>query len=409
MTDNQSGCNGCSARSEGCASACGGTNNSNRQPDNQIKQTILVMSGKGGVGKSSMAVNLAAWLSRQGQQVGLMDIDLHGPSVPKLLGLEGQTLLQTEGIALPCPYSSNLGVVSIGFLLEDRNTPVIWRGPVKHGMLDQFVNKVQWGHLDTLVVDCPPGTGDEVLSIAQLFGSVDGALIVTTPQEVAMLDVRKCISFCRQLKTPILGLIENMSGLVCPNCSHQINVFSQGAVEEAAAELDVRLLGAVPMTPDLAGAGDSGQPLILSQPTHPAAQAMAHCFAAALEKTNEQPSIQIGSEPMKLALPVNDRKLSAHFGHCQQFAIVSVDAEKKVILDTELLTPPAHEPGVLPRWLGEMGVSRVIAGGMGQRAQELLAEKNIEVIIGAPVDEPQQLIRMYLDGRLVCGENVCDH
>lgn len=399
MTQEHSGCTG---------GQCGGGDPVQRT-QNDIKRTILVMSGKGGVGKSSMAVNLAVWLSGQGQQVGLMDIDLHGPSVPKLLDLEGKQLFQMEGAVMPCPYSETLKVVSIGFLLQDRNTPVIWRGPAKHGFLDQFVNKVQWGELDTLVVDCPPGTGDEVLSIVQLFGKVGGAVIVTTPQEVAMLDVRKCITFCRQLEVPILGLVENMSGLVCPHCDKRIDVFSHGAVQEAAEELSVPLLGAVPMTPDLAGAGDRGRPLIAAMPTHPASQAMAHCFRAAMEKPAEELKVSIGSDVMKFAVPVNEGKLSAHFGHCQQFAVLDVDPEKKAVLKIELLTPPAHEPGVLPRWLSEMGVCRVIAGGMGQRAQSLFAEKNIEVTVGAPVETPQELVRMFLEDGLVCGENVCDH
>lgn len=394
----------------GCTGGgCGGTKDAVKRTRNRIGQTILVMSGKGGVGKSSMAVNLAAWLSGRGRRTGLMDIDLHGPSVPKLLGLEGQTLFQMEGAVMPCAYGEHLKVVSIGFLLPDRNTPVIWRGPAKHGFLDQFVNNVQWGELDTLVVDCPPGTGDEVLSIVQLFGKVDGAVIVTTPQEVAMLDVRKCITFCRQLKVPILGLIENMSGLVCPHCSKRVDVFPRGAVEAAAEELEVVLLGGVPMTPDLAGAGDAGKPLLVSQPSHPAVQAMARCFEAAMKDKNEPVQVTIGSDVMKFAVPVNDGKLSAHFGHCQQFAILEADPEKKTVLKAELLTPPAHEPGVLPRWLSEMGVGRVIAGGMGQRAQMLFAEKNIEVVVGAPAATPEELVRMFLDNRLVCGENVCDH
>ena len=401
----------CGSNSECGSSGCEKKNDAVKRTQNNIKQTILVMSGKGGVGKSSIAVNLAVWLSMQGQQTGLMDIDLHGPSVPRLLDLEGSQLFQLEGAMLPCSYRENLKVVSIGFLLQDRNTPVIWRGPAKHGFLDQFVNNVQWGDLDTLVVDCPPGTGDEVLSIVQLFGRVHGAIIVTTPQELAMLDVRKCISFCRELKVPILGLIENMSGLVCPHCNHRIDVFSHGSVEEALSEFELKLLGSVPMTPDLAVAGDTGKPLMITEPNHPAAQAMSHCFQSTgiMNESYRKTETNSQERNMRFAIPVNDGKLSVHFGHCQQFAIVEADQETKTIKGTELLTPPAHEPGVLPAWLSGMQVQRIIAGGMGQRAQMLFTEKNIEVIVGAPVLPPEELVLKFLDNQLACGENVCDH
>jgi Mrp family chromosome partitioning ATPase len=190
---------------------------------NYIDKTILVMSGKGGVGKSMAAVNLAVWLAMQGSQTGLLDIDLHGPSVPKLLGMEEQKVFQIEGQMHPVLYRPNLKVMSIGFLLDDPNTPIIWRGPAKHSFLQQCIQNVWWDRLDFLIVDCPPGTGDEVLSVVQLLGKIDGAVVISTPQEVAVLDVRKCLSFCRQMDILVLGIIENMNGLVCPHCGKKWN------------------------------------------------------------------------------------------------------------------------------------------------------------------------------------------
>lgn len=375
----------------------------------RIRQTILVMSGKGGVGKSSVAANLAVWLSRQGKSVGLLDVDLHGPSIPKLLKMEEQKLFQIEGAIRPCEYTSNLKVMSIGFMLESRDTPVIWRGPAKHGFLEQCITGVFWGELDCLVVDCPPGTGDEVLSTAQLLEKADGAILVTTPQELALLDVRKCISFCRQLEIPIFGLIENMSGLVCPQCGKKVDVFGRGACQIVAEELGVPILGAVPMDPELARTCEVGSPIVEVSADHPSAQALAGCFEAIFQKPKQNQLEQIRSKNMKFAVPINDGRLSAHFGHCRQFAIVNADPESKQVLDVQMLTPPAHEPGVLPQWLSQMGVSAVIAGGMGQRAQTLFTEKNIEVIVGAPDSTPQELVQLYLNGQLECGRNVCDH
>jgi Mrp family chromosome partitioning ATPase len=179
-----------------------------------IDHKIMVMSGKGGVGKSSIAANIAVGLSLKGRQVGLMDIDIHGPSIPRIIGLEGSPLKQSEEGLMPVEYSNNLKVMSLGFLIRDRKDAVIWRAPLKHGLIRQFLTDVRWGELDYLIVDCPPGTGDELISIAQLLEGADGAVIVTTPQDVAINDVRKSISFCRHVQLPVIGVIENMSGFI---------------------------------------------------------------------------------------------------------------------------------------------------------------------------------------------------
>ncbi len=232
----------------------------------RIGRKILVLSGKGGVGKSTVAVNLAVALASSGKKVGLLDIDVHGPSVPKLLGVEGMTLHGTEDSISPLGIGDNLKVMSIGFLLRDSDDAVIWRGPMKYNVIKQFLGDVDWGELDFLVVDSPPGTGDEPLAVAQLIGDADGAVIVTTPQDVALVDVRKCISFCRELGLPVVGVIENMSGFVCPECGKHTEIFKGGGGEEMARDMGVPFLGRIPIEPAIVNASDDGTPFVLKYP-----------------------------------------------------------------------------------------------------------------------------------------------
>lgn len=194
----------------------------------RIKHKIIVLSGKGGVGKSTVAVNLAASLAASGKQTGILDVDIHGPSVPKLLGIEKIPLDQQQNRITPVQYSNSLKVMSIGSLLPDSSEPVVWRGPLKHNAIKQFIMDVEWGDLDYLIVDSPPGTGDEPLSVCQLIKDPDGAVIVTTPQDISLLDVRKSVTFCKRINLPILGVIENMSGFQCPHCSEIIDIFKSG-------------------------------------------------------------------------------------------------------------------------------------------------------------------------------------
>ncbi|MCD6527141.1 MAG: Mrp/NBP35 family ATP-binding protein [Desulfuromonas sp.] len=238
-----------------------------------IKHKIVVMSGKGGVGKSSTATNIALALSQQGAKVGLLDIDLHGPSVPTLLGMEGQRPGVGEDSMLPVERG-NLKVMSIGFLIKSNDDALIWRGPAKAGVIQQFVKDVQWGELDYLVVDCPPGTGDEPLSIVQLLGENSGAVLVTTPQKVALVDVRKSVTFCRKMDLPIFGIIENMSGFVCPHCNEVVDIFKKGGGQKMAADMTVPFLGSIPMDPRMVEAGDSGVPIVESDPDSPTATAL---------------------------------------------------------------------------------------------------------------------------------------
>jgi len=239
----------------------------------QIKHQILVLSGKGGVGKSTVAVNLAVSLALSGKSVGLLDIDIHGPSIPKILNLEERAVQATGETILPIEMTENLKVMSIGFLLRGSDDAVIWRGPMKYQMIKQFLKDVDWGSLDFLVVDSPPGTGDEPLSIVQLLENADGAIIVTTPQEVALSDVRRCITFCHNLKLPVLGVVENMSGFVCPKCGEMTDIFKSGGGEKMAKQMNVPFLGRIPIDPQIVRACDSGQPYVQHYSSSQAAQA----------------------------------------------------------------------------------------------------------------------------------------
>jgi predicted Fe-Mo cluster-binding NifX family protein len=236
---------------------------------------------------------------------------------------------------------------------------------------------------------------------------VDGAVIVTTPQELAIVDVRKCVTFCRQLSVPVAGVIENMSGFVCPHCNRKTDVFGVDGGQRMAAEFGIPFLGSIPMDAELAGACDGGKPFVDVHRDSPTAQALAHAFEPLL-KHEQKPTVEKEQTTMKIAIPLVNGRLSAHFGHCEQFAIVEAD-ENKEIKNTELLTPPAHEPGVLPRWLAEQGASLIIAGGMGRRAQDLFQQNNIDVVVGAPDAEPEVLVSDYLAGQLQSGQNICDH
>ena len=254
----------------------------------RIQHKIVVLSGKGGVGKSTVAINLATALMLEGLRVGLLDVDIHGPSIPTMLGLEHETLQGTAGGLLPVELG-NMKIMSLGFLLKNQDDAVIWRGPMKMGIIKQFLTDVEWGDLDYLIVDAPPGTGDEPLSLCQLIQPLDGAVIVTTPQRVAAVDVRKSISFCRQLHVPVLGVIENMSGFVCPKCGEITQILPVGGGRIIASDMKVPFLGAIPMDPAIAQSGDDGQAFIHHYASSPTAKLMQDIIdqIKKLDKTQE--------------------------------------------------------------------------------------------------------------------------
>ncbi|MFO8052172.1 MAG: Mrp/NBP35 family ATP-binding protein [Thermoplasmatota archaeon] len=236
----------------------------------KVDNMISVMSGKGGVGKTTVAVNLSMALIDKGKKVGLLDADLHGPNVAKMLGLEGSGAMMQEEKIVPIEGKRGLKVFSLSFLMEDQNAPVIWRGPLKINAISEFLGKVNWGELDYLIIDLPPGTGDEALNIAQMLPG-SGAIIVSTPQEVALLDSRRSISFARSLKMDIIGIVENMSGMLCPHCGEAIDLFDKGGGEKAADELSIPFLGSVPIDPTIVKGGDSGDPIVMDEKGSPTA------------------------------------------------------------------------------------------------------------------------------------------
>jgi len=231
-----------------------------------IRHKLMVMSGKGGVGKTTVAVNLGVIMAREGLRVGLLDADIHGPNVPKMLGVELKPLGGTRGGLRPIEVLPNLHIISMAYLIQDKDNPVVWRGPLKHSAISQFISEVEWGPLDFFIVDLPPGTGDEPLSVAHLIKDVDGSIIVTTPQDVALLDSRKSVNFSRVLKIPVIGIVENMSGMKCPHCGKDIPLFKIGGGERAAKELNVPCLGRIPIDPEMVQNCDSGMPYVMSHP-----------------------------------------------------------------------------------------------------------------------------------------------
>ncbi len=250
----------------------------------KIKHKILVMSGKGGVGKSTVSVNLALGLARRGHRVGLMDVDLHGPDICRMLGLTDRLADKKieDGLVPPMQYGDNLKVISLEYMMENRDDAIIWRGPLKIQAIRQFIADMDWGELDYLVIDAPPGTGDEPLTVASTIKDAK-ALVVTTPQDVALADVRKSINFCRHVKMSVLGVVENMSGFVCPHCNKNVDIFKTGGGEKIAAEFSVPFLGRIPVDPRVVVAGDTGTPYLSGDGDSEAIRA----FAAVVDRVEK--------------------------------------------------------------------------------------------------------------------------
>jgi len=296
---------------ESCGSSCGSNEaqqaaaaqqeNAITRSLGKIKNKILVMSGKGGVGKSTVSVNLALGLAQKGYQVGLMDVDIHGPDVVRMLDLKGsvEPPESPDGLVPPLQYSDNLKVVSLEYMMRDRDEAIIWRGPLKIQAIRQFVADMDWGELDYLIIDAPPGTGDEPLSVAQTIPNVK-AIVVTTPQNVALADVRKSINFCKTVKMDIIGVIENMSGFVCPHCNGTVDIFKSGGGENLARDMELAFLGKIPMDPRVVMAGADGRPYLSSDADSPATQAFGQVISAV--ETRVPPVAQ----PVPLQMAAND-------------------------------------------------------------------------------------------------------
>jgi ATP-binding protein involved in chromosome partitioning len=306
---------------------------------------------------------------------------------------------------------------------ENKDLATIWRGPIKIGVIRQFISDMEWPALDYLIIDSPPGTGDEPLTVAQTIPDAK-ALIVTTPQEISLADVRKSIDFCRQLNMRILGMVENMSGMHCPHCGKKIELFGTRGGEFLARKENLAFLGRLPLEPEIVRQGDAGNVSGLDSDHLPFNKAFNAVVDQVIHLTKDDPGSAVlpeqsatelcserteGSDMNRIvfAIPLAGSKLCSHFGHCEQFALIETENGK--IRGKRMHTPPPHEPGVLPKWLHDLGAQVIIAGGMGSRAQQLFVESGIKVITGAPMDPPESLVNQWLAGMLVTGENVCDH
>jgi ATP-binding protein involved in chromosome partitioning len=239
----------------------------------KINHKIVVMSGKGGVGKSTVTANLALILAlKHPQQVGILDADITGPTIPKMLGVRGKGLPADPPGIFPAVGPKGLKIVSMDFLLPTDETPVIWRGPLKSSAIRQFLSEIVWGNLEYLLIDLPPGTGDEALTVMQSIPKVNGVIIVTIPSEVSELVVKKAISFAQKLNTPILGIVENMAGFTCPKCGARFEVLRSGAGKRIAEQMGIRLLGSIPLDPRISETSDEGKPLVEAYPDSPASK-----------------------------------------------------------------------------------------------------------------------------------------
>lgn len=403
----------------------------------QIQHRVVVMSGKGGVGKTTVAVNLAAALAARGKLVGILDADVHGPNTAKMLGLDGCQPTTCASGLVPITTAENIKVMSMAFMLPDEDTPVVWRGPVKHTLFRQFLAEVDWGKLDYLVVDLPPGTGDEPLSIAQLLGQPLWAVVVTTPQDVALLDSRKSVVFGRTVNMNVLGIVENMSGLVCPHCGERIDLFKTGGGERAARELHVPFLGAIPLDPTVVTGGDAGLPVSRMNPdsiTTKAFQSLAEKIGMTVEPAswsldrNSEPShrgaMDRGEKVTRrdnhmaktVAVPSMhpgglDAARSGHFGHCDVFTLIRV--EQGEIRDVSVVHNPPHQQGGCQapvNLLHQSGADALIVGGIGMRPLMGFRQAGIDVYYGPEGETVGAVIDDLIQGRLrmiqeheVCG------
>lgn len=371
---------------------------------NKMKHKIVVMSGKGGVGKSTVSVNLAYYLASQGKKVGLLDVDVHGPSVAKMTGIEGVRLIADENgrpIPIQVPTQPNLYVVTVASILESPDDPVVWRGPAKNGVIRQFLEEVCWPELDFLIVDCPPGTGDEPLSVIQTIGDVTGTVIVSTPQQVALLDVRKSLKFAGLLNLPVLGIVENMSGFVCPCCGETVDIFKTDGTLETAKDFETEVLGKIPLDPQVVNATDSGKPYVTSYAETTAGKAMAQIGQKVMDKAEE-----IANKEIVVAMPSENGMLNPHFGHTKYFTLFTVK-QKEVIAKEELPVIEGSHAEVIAWLKNEKKVEVIIAGGMGDGAANACRSFGMKLFRGTGEGKCTSIIELYIAKSLTDRDGTC--
>jgi len=364
-----------------------------REQLSKIKHKIMVMSGKGGVGKSTVAVNIAVGLSLQDFMVGLLDVDLHGPSIPKMLGARDLKLTRRpDGRLGAIKYSPNLKFLSIEPLLPSEDSAIIWRGPIKISAIRQFIGDIDWGELDYLIIDAPPGTGDEPLTIAKTIPDAY-ALIVTTPQEVSLIDVKKSIRFCQKVKMRILGLVENMSGFICPHCGKPLDLFKRGGGQKLAEEMGIRFLGRIPVDPRVVDTGDRGKPIVGAYPESVTAQAFEELIRNVVAATEEMKKDVLEERYMRIAIPIaTPQKIEPSLEKAVLFAIYDVENNK--ILVKDVVKKPENQD--LLDFLKEQVVTHLALLNPSEELIKNLEEKEIRVITIEKGENPDQFLQEYL-------------
>ncbi len=361
----------------------------------RIRHKLLVLSGKGGVGKSTVSVNIAVGLSLQDFMVGLLDVDLHGPSVPKMLGARDLKLTRkADGKVGPIKYSPNLKFVSIEPLLPSEDSAVIWRGPLKISAIQQFIGDIDWGELDYLVIDAPPGTGDEPLTVAQSIPDAY-AIIVTTPQEVALIDVKKSIRFCQKVKMRILGIVENMSGFICPHCGKPIDLFKKGGGQKLAEEYGIRFLGRIPVDPRIVDSGDAGKPVIAAYPESPTAKAFEELVRTIVSATEEMKRDVEEGRYMRLVVPIKTpREIEPDPEKFDLFAVYDIENGK--ILVKDVVKKPENQD--LLDFLREQVATHILLFDPPKELADFFTQNGIRVLITDTTQTPpDDLLKEYLE------------
>ena len=368
------------------------------------KQVIAVMSGKGGVGKSAITMLLASSLRRQGFEVGILDADITGPSIPRGLGIDGPIFLGETG-PIPVASPSGIKVMSMNLLLPGEDEAVIWRGPLISGAVKQFYEETEWGELDYLLLDLPPGTADVPLTVMQSI-PLDGIILVTSPQELAGMIVGKARKMAGALEAPVIGLVENMSYIPCPHCGGRVEPFGESKSEQAAEAMGIPLLGWLPLDPEISKLADTGR---LEEYRSPDVDTLV----TTLLELAQRKEIGIGREAgqtgttggnMKVAIVMEDSLVAPHFGHCQKVMLATI--ENGEVSSREVLDAPEHDCGALPRLFAERQVEYVIAGGLGGGALANLNRAGVKVLAGIQGTAEDALGR-FLSGTLVGGDAVC--
>lgn len=368
----------------------------------KINKVIGVMSGKGGVGKSLVTSMLAVMMNRRGYRTAILDADVTGPSIPKAFGIKEKASGSEQGL-LPIESATGIKIMSINLLLDNDTDPVVWRGPLLAGAVKQFWSDVVWGEVDFMFIDMPPGTGDVPLTVFQSL-AVDGIIIVTSPQELVSMIVSKAVRMAEMMGIPVLGLVENMAYVKCPDCGKEHNVFGESHIEKIARDYNLEVLARIPIDPGIAVACDNGKIEYYDGewPEGIAARLETEAGTKRTVKIEEE-----GKDMIKIAVASEGEEVARHFGHCETFEIF--EAENGQIVGSQSIPNPGHKPGFLPNFLNDQGVNVVISGGMGAGAVEIFNEKNIEVITGAQ-GQARVAAELYLKGMLKSTGAVChDH